>query len=138
MLSHGIWCLRLVASFIHMVNEWRFYKLTVYTIHVECDDVMLCRHLGLNAECDFTYAINGILVVNVGYNLLSITNYSYWNISSSENVMLTLSPSLSGNWWKLNYKSKVLKTMAYPKASKISFGRGKAYLSNYVHLFLGW
>jgi hypothetical protein len=49
-----------------MVNEWRFYKLTVYTIHVEYDDVMFYCHLWLNVGCDFIYATNEILVVNVG------------------------------------------------------------------------
>jgi hypothetical protein len=43
--------------------------LIVYIIHVECDDIVLSHHLQLNVVCDFIYAINGILVVHVGYNL---------------------------------------------------------------------
>jgi hypothetical protein len=45
------------------------YMLTIYIIHVECDDIMLNHHLQLNVACDFIYVTNGILVVHVGCNL---------------------------------------------------------------------
>jgi hypothetical protein len=35
--------------------------LTIYIIHVECDDIMLSCHLQLDVACDFTYATNEIL-----------------------------------------------------------------------------
>jgi hypothetical protein len=55
----------------------KVYMLTVYIIHVECDDNMLSHHLWLDVECNFTYATNRILVVHVGYNLFLIVNYNY-------------------------------------------------------------
>jgi hypothetical protein len=48
--------------------------LSIYIIHMECDDIMLNHHLRLYVVCDFTYAINEILVVHVGYKLFLITN----------------------------------------------------------------
>jgi hypothetical protein len=36
--------------------------LTLYIIHVECDDIMLNHHLQLNVACDFTYATNEISI----------------------------------------------------------------------------
>jgi hypothetical protein len=52
----------------------KVYMLTIYIIHVECDDIMLSDHLELNVVCDFTYASNGILVVHVGCNLFLVAN----------------------------------------------------------------
>ncbi len=56
-------------------GQWmKVYMLTIYIIHVECDDIMLSDHLELNVVCDFTYASNGILVVHVGCNLFLVAN----------------------------------------------------------------
>jgi len=57
-------------------QQMKVYILTIYIIHVECDDIMLNHHLQLNVACNFIYATNGILVVHVGYNLILIVNYS--------------------------------------------------------------
>ncbi len=53
------------------------YMLTVYIIHVECDDIMLRHHLQLYVACNFTYTTNGILVIHVGFYLFLVGNYSY-------------------------------------------------------------
>jgi len=50
--------------------------LTIYIIHVECNDIMLSHHLQLDVACNFTYATNGILVVHVACNLFLIANYN--------------------------------------------------------------
>jgi hypothetical protein len=55
----------------------KVYMLIVYIIHVECDDIMLSHHLQLYLACDFTYAINRILVVHVSCNLFLVVNYNY-------------------------------------------------------------
>jgi len=52
----------------------KVYMLSIYIIHMECDDIMLNHHLRLDVACDFTYAINENLVVHVGCNLFLITN----------------------------------------------------------------
>jgi hypothetical protein len=58
-------------------GQWmKVHKLTVYIIHVECDDIMLKHHLHLNVACDFTYAINEILVVHVSCNLFLVVSYN--------------------------------------------------------------
>jgi hypothetical protein len=49
--------------------------------------------------------------------------------------VLTLSPSPQWQLMVANFKSKVLKTLACPRASKISSSRGMAYLFEQVHLF---
>jgi hypothetical protein len=47
-------------------GQWmKVYMLTIYIIHVECDDIMLSHHLQLYVACDFTYVSNRILVVHV-------------------------------------------------------------------------
>jgi hypothetical protein len=62
---------------LHTNGQWmKVYMLTIYIIHVECDDIMLSRHLWLDVAYNFTYAINGILVVYVDCNLCLIANYS--------------------------------------------------------------
>jgi hypothetical protein len=62
---------------LYMKGQWmKVYMLTVYIIHVECDDIMLNHHLWLDVACNLTYATNGILVVHVGYNLILTANYS--------------------------------------------------------------
>jgi hypothetical protein len=55
----------------------KVYMLTIYIIHVECDDIMLSYHLRLDVVCNFTYATNGILIVHVSCNLFWVANYSY-------------------------------------------------------------
>jgi len=54
----------------------KMYMLTIYIICVEHDDMMLNHHLWLDVAYNFTYAINGILVVYVDCNLCLIANYS--------------------------------------------------------------
>jgi hypothetical protein len=54
----------------------KVYMLTIYIIHVECDDIMLSHNLQLDVARNFIYATNGILVVHVGCNLFLIINYS--------------------------------------------------------------
>jgi hypothetical protein len=57
-------------------KKTKVYMLTIYIIHVECNDIMLNHHLQLDVACNFTYATNGILVVHVGCNLFLIANYN--------------------------------------------------------------
>jgi hypothetical protein len=52
------------------------YMLTIYIIHVECDDIMFNRHLWWDAACNFIYATSGILAICVGCNLFFVTNYN--------------------------------------------------------------
>jgi hypothetical protein len=60
-----------------MNGEWmKMYMLTMYIIRMQCDDIMINHHLGLNVAYDFTYATNEILVVHVGCNLFLFVNYS--------------------------------------------------------------
>jgi hypothetical protein len=58
-------------------QRMKVYILTVYIIHVECDDIMLSHHLWLDVTCDFAYASNGILIVQVSYNLFLVTNFNH-------------------------------------------------------------
>jgi hypothetical protein len=58
-------------------QQMKVYMLTIYIIHVECDDIMLSHHLQLHVACDFTYANNRNLVIHVSCNLFLIANYSY-------------------------------------------------------------
>ncbi len=44
-------------------QQMKVYMLSVYIIHVECDDIMLSHHLRLDIACDLTYTTNEILVV---------------------------------------------------------------------------
>jgi hypothetical protein len=63
---------------LYMNGQWvKMYMLTVYIIHVECDDIMLSHHLQLDVAYNFIYATNGILVVYVDCNLCLVTNYSH-------------------------------------------------------------
>jgi hypothetical protein len=48
--------------------------LTIYIIHVECDDITLSHHLQLDVACDFIYVTNGILIVQVSCNLILVAN----------------------------------------------------------------
>ncbi len=57
-------------------QRMKVYMLTIYIIHVECDDIMLNHNLQLDVACDFAYATNGILVVHVGCNLFLVANYN--------------------------------------------------------------
>ncbi len=57
-------------------QQMKVYMLTVYIIHVECDDIMLNHHLLVDVAYNLTYATNGILVVRVGCNLILIANYT--------------------------------------------------------------
>ncbi len=52
------------------------YMLTVYIIYVEYFNIMVNHHLRLNVGCDFTYATNRFLVVNVHCNLFIVANYN--------------------------------------------------------------
>jgi hypothetical protein len=58
-------------------QQMKVYMLTIYIIHVECDDFMLNHHLQLDVACDFIYATNGILVICVGCNLFLVANYNH-------------------------------------------------------------
>jgi hypothetical protein len=51
--------------------------LTIYIIHVKCDDIMLSHHLQLDVACNFIYVTNGILIVHVSCNLILVANYSH-------------------------------------------------------------
>jgi len=63
---------------LYMNGQWmKVYMLTIYTIHVECDEIMLNHHLQLDVACDFTYATNGILVVHIGCNLFLVASYNH-------------------------------------------------------------
>jgi hypothetical protein len=57
-------------------QQMKVYMLTVYIIHVECDDIMLNHHLLVDVAYNLTCATNGILVVHFGCNLILIANYS--------------------------------------------------------------
>jgi hypothetical protein len=54
----------------------KVYMLTIYIIHVECDNIMLSHHLWLDVAYNFIYATNRILVVYVDCNLCLVANYS--------------------------------------------------------------
>jgi hypothetical protein len=67
-----------ISCKLYMDGRWmRVYMLTVYIIHVECDDIMWNHHLWLDVACNFIYATNEILIIHVGCNLFSIANYSH-------------------------------------------------------------
>ncbi len=73
---------------LYIDGQWlRVYMLTIYIIHVECDDIMLSHHLRLDVACNFTYATNGILVVHVvvTYFQLQIT-IPNWDFSYNDNI----------------------------------------------------
>jgi hypothetical protein len=53
------------------------YMLTIYIIHGSFGDVMLCYDLRLNVACNFTYATNTILIVNVDYNYFIVANWYF-------------------------------------------------------------
>jgi hypothetical protein len=57
-------------------QRMNMYTLIVYIIHGSFGDVMLNHNLWLDVECDFTYAIKSILVINVGCKCLIFAN---WN-----------------------------------------------------------
>jgi hypothetical protein len=62
---------------LYMNGQWmKVYMLTIYIIHVECDDIMLSHHLRLNVAYNFIYATNEILVVYVDCNLCFVANYN--------------------------------------------------------------
>ncbi len=50
--------------------------MTIYTIYVECDDIILNCHLQPNVACNFIYTINGIWVVHVSCNSFLVANYN--------------------------------------------------------------
>jgi len=58
-------------------QRMNIYTLTVYIIHGPFGDVILNHGLWLNVECNFTYAIKVILVVNVGCNYFIVANSSF-------------------------------------------------------------
>jgi hypothetical protein len=58
-------------------QRMKVYMLTIYIIHVECDDIILNHHLQLNAACNFIYATNGILIVHFGCILFLVANYNH-------------------------------------------------------------
>jgi hypothetical protein len=55
----------MVSSYkLYMNGQWmKVYMLSIYIIHVECDDIMLSHHLWLDVAYNFIYVTNGILVV---------------------------------------------------------------------------
>jgi hypothetical protein len=55
-------------------QRMNMYMLTIYIIHGSFGDVMLCYDLRLNVACNFTYATNTILIVNVDYNYFIVAN----------------------------------------------------------------
>jgi len=57
-------------------QKMNMYMLIVYIIHGPFGDVMLNHDLWLDVRCNFTYAIKGILVINVDFNRLIVTNWS--------------------------------------------------------------
>jgi len=58
-------------------QQMKVYMLTVYIIHVECDNIRLSHHMWLYVACDFIYVANKILVVHVVCNLFLVANYSH-------------------------------------------------------------
>ncbi len=60
----------------YMNGQMNMYTLIVYIIHGPFGDVALNHDLWLDVECDFTYAIKSILVINVGCKWLIVAN---WN-----------------------------------------------------------
>ncbi len=50
-------------------------------------DVMLSHDLWLDVGCNFTYAIQAILVVNVGCNFFMIVNWNHKLIAFGENKL---------------------------------------------------
>jgi hypothetical protein len=69
----------MVSSYKLYMNgqQMKVYMLTIYIIHVECDDIILNHHLQLNVACNFAYATNEFFVVHVGYNLFLVANYNH-------------------------------------------------------------
>jgi hypothetical protein len=62
----------------YMVGQWiKVYMFTIYTIYVECDDIMLNCRLQPNVTCNFIYTTNGIWVVHVSCNLFLVANYNH-------------------------------------------------------------
>jgi hypothetical protein len=55
----------------------RTYMLTIYIIHVKYVDIIMNYYLWLDVECNFIYAINEFLIVNVHCNLFIVANYSH-------------------------------------------------------------
>jgi len=61
---------------LYIDGQWlRVYMLTIYIIHVGCDDIMLSHRLWLDVACNFTYTTHGILVIHVGCNIFLVANY---------------------------------------------------------------
>lgn len=50
------------------------YMLIIYIIHGSPGDIMLSHDLRLNVGCNFTYATNTILIVNVDYNCFIVAH----------------------------------------------------------------
>jgi hypothetical protein len=57
-------------------QRMNMYTLIVYIIHGPFGDVMLNHDLWLDVECNFTYAIKSILIINVGCKYFIVAN---WN-----------------------------------------------------------
>jgi hypothetical protein len=55
----------------------KVYMLTIYIIHVECDDSMLSHHMWLYATYNFIYVANKILVVHFVCNLFLVASYNH-------------------------------------------------------------
>jgi len=58
-------------------QKMNMYMLTIYIIHGCPGDVMLSHDLQLNVGCNFTYATNTILIVNVDYNCFIVANWHF-------------------------------------------------------------
>jgi len=58
-------------------QQMKVYMLNVYIIHMKYVHIMLNHHLQLNVRCDFNYANNNFLVMNVHYNLFILANCNH-------------------------------------------------------------
>jgi hypothetical protein len=55
---------------LYIGQKMFLYMLIVYIIHVECVVIMVSHHLQLNVGCNFIYATNKFLIMNVHCNLI--------------------------------------------------------------------
>ncbi len=74
----------------------KVYMLTVYIIHVECDDIMLNHHLLVDVAYNLTCATNGILANYSRKLRLSSNDYIYDDYIHSL-IYILLCQKINGN-----------------------------------------
>jgi hypothetical protein len=70
-----------ISCKLYTNGQWiKVYILTIYIIHVKCDDIMLNHHLWLNVAYNFIHATNEFFIVHV------VTYFILWNFYSFSSI----------------------------------------------------